>query len=97
MRTLDFHIPQIHFIHVCADNQVSKISITFQKKLLPFEKSGKFFASIAILISSLHQIICTKLTSSTLNTFRGEDVNLVLSWEFSANQNRAFYMQRSTN
>ena len=29
-----------------------------------------------------------------LYTFRVEDVNLVLSWEFSANQNRAFNMQR---
>ena len=31
------------------------------------------------------------------NTFRGEAVNLVLSWDFSANQNRLFYMQRLTN
>ena len=27
----------------------------------------------------------------------GGGVNLVLSWDFSANQNRAFYMQRSAN
>ena len=27
----------------------------------------------------------------------GEVVNLVLSWDFSANQNRAFYMQQLAN
>ena len=32
-----------------------------------------------------------------LNTFRGKDDNLVLSWEFLANQNRPFYMQLLAN
>ena len=41
-----------------------------------------------------YEAICRESESGPVDTFRGEDVNLVLSWELSANQNRAFYMQR---
>ena len=55
------------------------------------------FPNFGKLNNSLVINFRTKLTSSPLNTFRGEDVNLVLSWEFSANQNRGFYMQHLAN
>ena len=49
-----------------------------------------------ILLKFEVNVVRIKFTSSPQSRLP-EDVNLVLSWYFSANQNRAFYMQRLAN